>query len=121
MEGGTQAQIFKNWLASWNDPNMYRIAHWSPGFNPGVTKPTGRIVEDERVFGCYEFGIGSQGKFLGGAFWNAAAHTDGIVLNPTVYYDGKLFEENGIFVDKKPGNSAKNWCCRLLIQIGDAP
>jgi len=101
VEGGAQARIFKNWLVSWKDPNMYRIAHWSPGFNPGVTKPTGRIVEDERVFGCYEFGIGSQGKSLGGAFWNAAAHTDGIVLNPTVYYDGKLFEEKGVFVDEK--------------------
>ena len=109
VEGGVQAQVFKNWLASWDDPNMYRLAHWSPGFNPGVRKPTGRIVEDERVFGCYEFGIGSQGKSLGGAFWNAAAHTDGIVLNPTVYYDGKPFEENGIFVDEK----ARGHCKKL--------
>ena len=109
VEGGAQAQIFKNWLASWNDSNMYRLAHWSPGFNPGVRKPTGRIVEDERVFGCYEFGIGSQGKSLGGAFWNAAAHADGIVLNPTVYYDGKRFEENGVFTDDK----AREFCKKL--------
>ncbi len=26
---------------------MFRLAHYSIGFNPGVTKPTGRIVEDE--------------------------------------------------------------------------
>lgn len=111
VEGGAQAQIFKSWLASWNDPNMYRLAHWSPGFNPGVTKPTGRIVEDERIFGCYEFGLGSQGKSLGGAFWNAVTHTDGIVLNPSVYYDGKLFEENGIFVDEK----AREYCKKLSV------
>ncbi len=101
IKGEGQAQQFKAWLASWNDPNMYRLAHWSPGFNPGVTKATGRIVEDERIFGCIEFGIGSQGKSLGGAYWDAAAHTDGIVLNPSIYYDGKLFEENGIFRDQK--------------------
>lgn len=109
VEGGAQAQIFKNWLASWNDPNMYRLAHWSPGFNPGVTKPTGRIVEDERIFGSIEFGIGSQGKTLGGAFWNAASHTDGIVLNPTIYYDGVMFEENGIFIDER----AREFCKKL--------
>lgn len=40
---------------------MFRLAHYSIGFNPGVTKPTGRIVEDERLFGCIEMGIGSQG------------------------------------------------------------
>ena len=106
VTGGEQAERFKEWLASWNDRNMYRLAHWSPGFNPGVLKPTGRIVEDERVFGCYEFGIGSQGASLGGSFWNAAAHTDGVVLRPTVYYDGRIFEENGIFVDER----AREYC-----------
>ncbi len=111
IDGGREAELFKGWLESWNDPNMFRLAHWSPGFNPGVAKPTGRIVEDERVFGCYEFGIGSQGKSLGGAYWEAAAHTDGIVLNPTVYYDGKLFEENGMFVDEK----AREFCLKLSV------
>jgi len=108
-EGGREAQLFKNWLASWNDPNMYRLAHWSFGFNPGVTKPTGRIVEDERVFGSCEWGLGSQGKSLGGAYWDAASHTDGIVLNPTLIFDGKVFEENGIFLDAK----AREFCKRL--------
>ena len=109
IEGGPEAQIFKDWLASWNDPNMYRIAHWSPGFNPGVTKPTGRIVEDERIFGSIEFGIGSQGKTLGGAYWDAASHTDGVVLNPTIYFDGKLFEKDGIYQDEK----AREFCRKL--------
>jgi len=68
---GPEAQKYKDWFASFNDPNMYRLAHFSQGFNPGVTKLTGRIVEDERFFGCMEFGIGSQGVTIGGAFWNA--------------------------------------------------
>ncbi|MDO5650298.1 MAG: hypothetical protein Q4G11_06810, partial [Gallicola sp.] len=51
IEGGNEAEIFKNWLESFDDPNMFRLAHYSIGFNPGVTEATGRIVEDERIFG----------------------------------------------------------------------
>ncbi|MCI8687788.1 MAG: hypothetical protein HFF57_05665 [Lawsonibacter sp.] len=99
IEGGKDAEIFEKWLAKFNDENMYRLAHYSIGFNPGVTKPTGRIVEDERLFGCIEMGIGSQGASLMGACWDAAAHTDGIVSKPTILLDGEKLEENGIYVD----------------------
>ncbi len=61
VEGGSEARRFEKWLADFNDPNMYRLAHYSLGFNPGVTRVSGRIVEDERVFGCIEMGIGSSG------------------------------------------------------------
>ena len=98
IEGGKEADIFRNWLASFNDPNMYRLAHYSLGFNPGVTKATGRIVEDERIFGCMEFGIGSQGKAIMGKFWTAASHTDGVVSKPTIILDGKYMEEDGKYV-----------------------
>jgi len=104
-----EAQKYKDWFASFNDPNMYRLAHFSQGFNPGVTKPTGRIVEDERVFGCMEFGIGSQGVKVGGAFWNAASHTDGVVLHPTLSLDGEIIEKDGIYVD----STAREFCKKL--------
>lgn len=99
IEGGRDADVFSAWLASYDDPNSYRLAHYSQGFNPGITAPTGRIVEDERVFGCMEFGIGSQGKAIGGACWDAASHTDGILLKPTIILDDVVLEENGRFVD----------------------
>jgi len=98
---GPEAKIFKDWIDSFGDPNMYRLAHFSQGFNPGVTKITGRIVEDERVFGCMEFGIGSQGVAIGGAHWDAASHTDGVVLYPTIVLDGEPLEKDGIYVDAK--------------------
>ena len=101
IEGGKDAEIFEKWLAKFDDPNMYRLAHYSIGFNPGVTKPTGRIVEDERLFGCIEMGIGSQGASLMGACWDAASHTDGIVSKPTILLDGYKLEENGIYMDPK--------------------
>ena len=106
---GPEAKIFKDWIDSFNDPNMYRLAHFSQGFHPGVHKITGRIVEDERVFGSMEFGIGSQGIKIGGAHWNAASHTDGIMLNPTIILDGQILEEDGIYLDAK----ARELCAAL--------
>jgi len=97
VKGGVEARTFEQWLAQFNDPKMYRIAHYSLGFNPGVTQPTGRIVEDERIFGCIEMGIGSQGAQIMGKTWSAASHTDGVVLSPTILLDGVAMEKDGIY------------------------
>lgn len=98
ITGGKDAEKFYSWLKSFDDPNMFRLAHYSLGFNPGVTKATGRIVEDERIFGCMEFGIGSQGTAIKGAFWTAASHTDGVVSKPSIYLDGEPLEIDGKYV-----------------------
>jgi leucyl aminopeptidase (aminopeptidase T) len=91
-----QSEMFKKWLASFNDPNMYNVAHACYGFNPGA-RLTGNILEDERVFGVVEFGIGAQGSsFLGNA-GQARSHTDGIILNPTVWLDDTIIEEDGVY------------------------
>jgi len=97
VAGGGEAKIFERWLAGFNDPNMYRLAHYSLGFNPGVTKASGRIVEDERIFGIVEMGIGSQGPQIRGKTWTAAAHTDGVVMNPTIVLDGVDLEKDGVY------------------------
>ena len=99
IEGGKDAERFSAWLHSFDDPNMFRLAHYSLGFNPGVSKATGRIVEDERIFGCMEFGIGSQGKMIRGSYWTAASHTDGVVSKPSIILDGVAIEEKGKYVD----------------------
>jgi hypothetical protein len=58
-----------------------------------------------------EFGIGSQGKAIMGAFWTAASHTDGTVNRPTMIFDGNTFEENGVYLDEK----ARGYCKKLGI------
>jgi leucyl aminopeptidase (aminopeptidase T) len=98
VEGGAEAKTFERWLASFGNPNMYRLAHYSLGFNPGVTRCTGRIVEDERVFGGIEFGIGNQIKEIAGTGWTAGGHTDGIVLTPSITLDGVPLEVEGRYV-----------------------
>jgi len=91
IEGGHEAQVFRRWLESFGHPAMFQMDHACYGFNPGVTRPSGRILEDERIFGCMQFGIGPSD-------WGAPSHTDGVVLNPTVYLDGVPIEEEGRYV-----------------------
>lgn len=95
IEGGNAAARLRLWLKSFEDPKMFMIAHLSFGFNPGA-RLTGKILEDERVFGCIEVGIGSQvPSFEVGL---ASAHTDGVILNPTIKLDNEVIEEEGCFV-----------------------
>jgi leucyl aminopeptidase (aminopeptidase T) len=91
IEGGPAATTFSRWMAKFGNRQMYRLAHLSFGFNPGVKRITGRIVEDERVFGCLDIGIGPQN--LG-----APSHTDGIILRPTLAADGAEIEREGVYV-----------------------
>ncbi|GAH62708.1 unnamed protein product, partial [marine sediment metagenome] len=51
IEGGVEATIFSRWLKSFGHPDAYLLDHACFGFNPGVLRPSGRILEDERVFG----------------------------------------------------------------------
>ncbi|HQC35846.1 MAG TPA: aminopeptidase [Bacillota bacterium] len=95
IQGGAQAQQLKSWLESFDDPNMFRLAHGCYGFNPGA-KLTGDIVEDERVWGATEWGIGFLSEFdAPGSSIDAKSHMDGICLNSSVWLDGVAILENG--------------------------
>jgi leucyl aminopeptidase (aminopeptidase T) len=100
IEGGRQAVEYETWLKGFNDPNMLKIAHICYGFNPGA-KLTGDVVEDERVWGCVEWGIGNM------AFRPAASHSDGICLNVSVWVDGKQILDKGVSLDKELSELAK--------------
>jgi len=91
IEGGAEAKTFQRWLEGFKDPSMFLVDHACYGFNPGVTRLTGRILEDERLFGCMQFGIGRT-RF------GAPSHTDGIVTSPSVWADEVQLEDKGIYV-----------------------
>lgn len=97
INGGWEARIFERWLKSFNDPNMFNIAHISYGCNPGA-KLTGNILEDERVWGAVEWGLGNQAESFKGDFGAAKSHTDGICLAPTVKGDGEYIIKDGEYV-----------------------
>jgi leucyl aminopeptidase (aminopeptidase T) len=91
ISGAREARTFEKWLAGWRHPSMFEVAHCTYGFNPGVKRCKGEVGHDERVFGCMEFGIGA-------AWADAPAHTDGIVLEPSVWADDVQLEEQGTYV-----------------------
>ncbi len=107
VEGGREAKQWEIFLKNFEDPQMLRVAHVCYGFHPGA-KLTGQIGEDERVWGCTQWGFGSVGSFLLPPDGIAAkSHTDGISLNTTVYLDGKKITNNGQVVDPKLIDMAK--------------
>jgi leucyl aminopeptidase (aminopeptidase T) len=91
IEGGAEATVFARWLESSGHPQAFLLDHACYGFNPGVARPSGRILEDERIFGCMQFGIGATE-------YGSPAHTDGVVLNPSVWLDDVQIEEAGHYV-----------------------
>ena len=100
IEGGADATEYETWLRSFNDENMLKMAHICYGFNPGA-KLTGDVVEDERIWGCTEWGIGHM------AWRPASSHSDGICLNTSIWLDGKQLLDKGKSLDPELAELAK--------------
>jgi leucyl aminopeptidase (aminopeptidase T) len=95
IQGGKKADELRSWLESFNDPNMFRLAHGCYGFHPGA-KLTGNVIEDERVWGCTEWGIGYVSPTDAPPEGiPAKSHCDGICLNSSVWLDGIQIMEYG--------------------------
>lgn len=92
IEGGKQAAVLKNDLASRNDPNVYNVAEMGVGLNPKC-RFCGFMLEDEGVLGSVHIGIGTS-ITLGGTV-KAACHYDLIMTGATVVADGKTLLEGG--------------------------
>ena len=74
---------------------MFKLAHIAYGFNPGAVL-TGNIVEDERVWGSTEWGIGYVSPFDAPPHGqDAKSHCDGICLNSSVWLDGVQIMDEG--------------------------
>ena len=96
IDGGREARTFARWLDSFNDPAMHNVAHIAYGCNPGA-KLSGLIVEDERVWGSVEWGLGYQGDSFLGVAGPAKTHTDGICLNASIWMDGEQTSSEGTY------------------------
>ncbi len=99
VDGGADAKIYDRYLRDFNDPGMLKMAHIAYGFNPGA-KLTGNIVEDERVWGATEWGIGYVSNVdAPPCGQDAVSHSDGICLKSTVWLDGRCIMEEGVIVE----------------------
>jgi len=98
ISGGEEAEIMQNWLNKLDDDRMYYLAHATYGVNPGA-KLEGMCCEDERMWGCTEWGFGQQGSYFEGSLGEAASHGDGTCLNSSVWLDGVQILDKGVFVE----------------------
>ncbi len=106
IEGGKEALEYENWLKSFDHPQMFKLAHISYGVHPNA-RLSGDIVEDERIWGATEWGIGNVGPILIPGGISGPSHSDGICLNSSVWADGVQILDKGIFIEPKLKELAK--------------
>ncbi len=99
VDGEKDAAEYEAYLRSFDDPGMLKMAHIAYGFNPGAIL-TGNIVEDERVWGATEWGIGYVSDVdAPPCGQDAVSHSDGICLRSTVWLDDRCIMREGEIVD----------------------
>jgi leucyl aminopeptidase (aminopeptidase T) len=100
IEGGKEARVFKDLLASYGDPNVYCPVQLGLGMNPKA-KLGRNLLEDEGEYGTFHVGMG-EGRTFGSSI-SAAAHVDLIVRNPTLKLNGKIvFDQGQLVFDGSP-------------------
>ena len=98
VEGGEEASSYEKYLRDFQDAGMLKMAHIAYGFNPGA-RLTGNIVEDERVWGATEWGIGYVSDIdAPPCGQDAVSHSDGICLKSSVWLDGIQIMDRGEIV-----------------------
>jgi len=98
MSGGKQAREWREWFESRNDPNIYWVAHYGFGINPTFRRLTGLKFLDERMYGLFDVGFGTNDLpcFMGKV--RANGHTDGLLTKASVFFDGTCVFRNGTFI-----------------------
>jgi len=91
FDGGSEAAVYERYLRSFNHDKALLMDHACYGFNPGVSRTTGRILEDERVFGCTQFGIGATA-------FGSPIHSDGVVLDSSIWLDDVQVADRGRYL-----------------------
>lgn len=86
VDGGMEADVLREWLATRNDDRIYKMWHVSISLNPqaGIS---GNMIEDERKVAAIDFGFGD--------YEVCPYHMDVMLATPTVYLDGKPMSGGG--------------------------
>src|SRR4029453_18852169 len=93
IEGGPEARILKDYLDVYGDENAYMCpAEASVGVNAKAVV-RGIQREDKNIMGTMHFGLGTNIDVGGSG--KSKSHTDGVILEPTLYVDGAKRIDNG--------------------------
>ncbi|MCD6414123.1 MAG: aminopeptidase [Candidatus Diapherotrites archaeon] len=76
----------------WSIRNGRYLAEFAIGTNPGA-RLSGKVIEDEKVFGTCHVAIGDS-KSLSGNI-DADIHQDFVIDKPTIWFDDKLIMDKG--------------------------
>ena len=94
ITGGPEAQRLVSLLEP-HGRDAHTVAEFGIGTNDRA-KLTGVILEDEKVMGTIHIAFGDN-KSMGGSV-RVASHLDGLVKEPTVWFDDRKIMEGGRFV-----------------------
>jgi 2,5-dihydroxypyridine 5,6-dioxygenase len=93
IEGGREADIWKDLLKKFEDPNNYNCpAEIAIGLNPKVV-PTGSMRTDKKMYGSSHIGIGDT-MALGGTC-RARLRLEGVIRHPEISVDGEVLTRGG--------------------------
>lgn len=96
IEGGDEARTWQDILEAQNDPESWKFpAEIAIGLNPKA-KVTGVLREDKKIWGSCHMAVGTNADF--GGTVQAKVHMDGLMLKPTVTFDGTPIVEQGRIV-----------------------
>jgi leucyl aminopeptidase (aminopeptidase T) len=95
IDGGEEAKLLEKSLRGMNDGRVFLVAEIGFGMNTGASI-SGRMLEDEGVFGTLHIGIGNNLSYGGD---NATPiHIDLIMKKPTYIVDGKMIYQDGVII-----------------------
>lgn len=93
ITGGAEAKKLRELLEP-HGRDAYTVAEFGIGTNDKAIL-TGKIIEDEKVMGTIHIAFGDN-KSMGGSV-RVASHLDGLIKEPTVWFDDKLIMKDGKF------------------------
>lgn len=97
IQGGYEAHLFREWLAQWDDPNSYVIAHTGFGGDPRATPDD--PSQWESIEGGINIAFGSN-LFRGLAGANhARSHLDIVLLSHSMKINGETVVDNGRLIE----------------------
>ena len=88
ITGGREAKKLSEFLAGFDDENVYNIGEIAVNTNPGA-EITGRLREDKKALGYLHIAVGSGGDV------EAPVHVDGVLAAGTVRIDGETIVDEG--------------------------
>jgi len=95
ISGDLEARKLYDILSNMKNDDAFNFpAELGIGCNPGA-KLSGVVLEDEKILGTVHLAIGDNSTFGGKV--KAGIHLDAVLLKPTLYVDGRIVIEDGIW------------------------